>query len=518
MAAHVYWRLYITATGSDGFAGLAEWVPKDSGGSTIATTGGTASASTAYPGQPASNAFDGNASTFWLTNGGAPHWIQYQFPSAVDIASFTLTNPSGGNDPHCPMDFQLQFSDNGSTWTTLYTWLGAGFGSSGAQVTNTFNAANAAVTSLVIAWRLNITAVAAGAGTTCRIAEWKLYNASSTQITTTTYSASATSSFDGHQAPYLALDGNASTYWNSNTAPSSTPQNLQYSFGSSAPVASITIQGDDYTRAPSAFSLQYSTDGTTWTTASSFTATWTSNGQVQTFTLPSISVSPTSAAQGAAATLTVTGTGTHFVSGTTTVAFSGSGITVGTITVASATSLTVAITIGTTAATGARTLTVTTGSEAPTASFTVNVGVFQRGNIDYDQVRSAARQGAGSMFQMFGGGSTTTGHAAVFDVNGNVVDGGSAPTPTILPIRSVSANTTMTTSDYTIIATTPSITITLPASPALGQVFNVKNANTTTGQLITVSAAVNIDQATTVSLGATASLSVQWDGAQWRIL
>jgi concanavalin A-like lectin/glucanase superfamily protein len=142
---------------------------------------------------------------------------------------------------------------------------------------------------------------------------------------------------------------------------------------------------------------------------------------------PSVVVSPASAAQGASTTLTVTGTATHFVSGTTTVAFSGSGISVGTITVASATSLTVAVTISPTATTGARTMTVTTGGEAPTTSFTVTVGVFQRGNIDYDQVRQAARQGTGSKFQMMTG-SVTTGHMAIYDASGNVVDGGAPST------------------------------------------------------------------------------------------
>jgi hypothetical protein len=48
----------------------------------------------------------------------------------------------------------------------------------------------------------------------------------------------------------------------------------------------------------------------------------------------------------------------------------------------------------------------------------------QRGNIDYDQVRTAARQGQGGMFQMFGGGTTASGHMAVYDAAGNLVDGG----------------------------------------------------------------------------------------------
>ena len=143
---------------------------------------------------------------------------------------------------------------------------------------------------------------------------------------------------------------------------------------------------------------------------------------------PTIVVSPTSGAQNSVLTLTVTGTNTNFVSGTTAVGFSGTGITVGTITVLSLTSLTVSVLITLTAATGVRTLTTTTGTEAPSTTFTVNPATTaQRGNIDYDQVQVAVRQGVGAQFQMFGGGTTTTGHLAVYDVGGSVIDGGSAP-------------------------------------------------------------------------------------------
>lgn len=48
----------------------------------------------------------------------------------------------------------------------------------------------------------------------------------------------------------------------------------------------------------------------------------------------------------------------------------------------------------------------------------------QRGNIDYDQIRLTARQGPGSKFQMFGGGTPAEGHVAVYDADGSIIDGG----------------------------------------------------------------------------------------------
>lgn len=47
-----------------------------------------------------------------------------------------------------------------------------------------------------------------------------------------------------------------------------------------------------------------------------------------------------------------------------------------------------------------------------------------RGNIDYGQIRQAARKGQGSQVQMFGGGATTPGHVATYNAAGDLVDGG----------------------------------------------------------------------------------------------
>jgi len=51
-----------------------------------------------------------------------------------------------------------------------------------------------------------------------------------------------------------------------------------------------------------------------------------------------------------------------------------------------------------------------------------------RGNIDYDQIRSAARRGDGPLIQMGSGAGFTPGNVLVYDANGNAVDGGSGTT------------------------------------------------------------------------------------------
>lgn len=73
-----------------------------------------------------------------------------------------------------------------------------------------------------------------------------------------------------------------------------------------------------------------------------------------------------------------------------------------------------------------------------------------RGNIDYNQVRLVARQGNGLKFQMYGGdqGSPavgpTNGHVAIYDANGNVIDGGAAPASAITLQTNGSANASQT--------------------------------------------------------------------------
>ena len=106
----------------------------------------------------------------------------------------------------------------------------------------------------------------------------------------------------------------------------------------------------------------------TVTTAGGTTAakTFTVNPPAPTLT----AISPTSGVQ--ATTVAVTLTGTNFVSGAT-VAVSGSNVTVSNVTVVSATSITADFVIASTAAAGARTVTVTTsGGTSGTQTFTIN--------------------------------------------------------------------------------------------------------------------------------------------------
>jgi len=130
MANHIYWRVHITATGTldEYFTSAAEVVFSGATGP-VSTAGGTAFASsTEGVGiREPYMAFDADVLTLWSTGGGAPGpaFIGYQFPSAVDVTGVSLTSGDSTNRAaRMPSAFDLQYSDDGSTWTTLQSFTG----------------------------------------------------------------------------------------------------------------------------------------------------------------------------------------------------------------------------------------------------------------------------------------------------------------------------------------------------------------------------------------------------------
>ena len=113
MAAHTYWRLNIAGTDTGSTLTLAEIEMHTSVGGANVATGGTATASSGT----ASNAFDANNATNWALSSGTVGWIRYQFASAQDIVEHTVTAPSA-TMTNAPNRWTLQYSDDGSNWTT----------------------------------------------------------------------------------------------------------------------------------------------------------------------------------------------------------------------------------------------------------------------------------------------------------------------------------------------------------------------------------------------------------------
>lgn len=103
-------------------------------------------------------AFDGviTGAVGWRTFSGqaTPSWIQCRFDDVVEITEFRIrawsTNPN-----RAPKDFTLQYSDDGSAWTTYYTVTGAT--AWGANESRTYTVAPTTEQKHAW-WRINITA------------------------------------------------------------------------------------------------------------------------------------------------------------------------------------------------------------------------------------------------------------------------------------------------------------------------------------------------------------------------
>jgi hypothetical protein len=118
--SHPYWRLYITANNGNAYHCFAELEMRAQAGGSDQCSGGTASASSTLGGFPASQAFDNTTATAWASNGAeSTSWVAYQFAAPVEVAEISLWG--SGTPAQSPKDFQLQYSADGVSWTTVAT-------------------------------------------------------------------------------------------------------------------------------------------------------------------------------------------------------------------------------------------------------------------------------------------------------------------------------------------------------------------------------------------------------------
>jgi hypothetical protein len=227
--------------------------------------------------------FDGNINTFWANNGELPAWVAYDFGegNAYAIVEVKITPRNDGYYAQAPQTWQLQWSDDGSTWTTR-AFFTAGAWTAGSP--QTFDAPTPATNRF---WRIYVTTVQSG--TQLAIAELSMASTpGGANLCTTSADALASSVLNSGYATAYAIDGNPSTEW----APvGGLPAWWAYDFGAgggpSIREVKITARNDSYVfQAPIDWELQVSEDFETWTTVQSFiSATWTA-GEQQTFEVP----------------------------------------------------------------------------------------------------------------------------------------------------------------------------------------------------------------------------------------
>ena len=116
MAAHRTWGVFYFRSAS--YSAASEVAFLSAAGADL-STGGTAGASSAYIGYPASHAFDKNNATEWYTaDGDAAPAIWYVHPAPVAPAKLRLRFAAGGYVPASTADVRVRYSDDmGATWS-----------------------------------------------------------------------------------------------------------------------------------------------------------------------------------------------------------------------------------------------------------------------------------------------------------------------------------------------------------------------------------------------------------------
>jgi hypothetical protein len=210
---------------------------------------------------PASNAVDGDATTRWSSAFSDPQWLQVDLGSTATISQVTLQWEAA-----FASGFQIQTSPDGTTWTTIFS-----------TTTGTGGTQNLTLSGTGRFVRMNGTARGTQFGYS--LFEFQVFGTLGAAACGTTnaalnHPATASSTESAAFPASNAVDGDATTRWSSAF---SDPQWLQVDLGSSMSVCQVVLNWE--AAFASAFQIQTSPDGTTWTTIFSTT---TGTGGVQT--------------------------------------------------------------------------------------------------------------------------------------------------------------------------------------------------------------------------------------------
>jgi beta-glucanase (GH16 family) len=225
-------------------------------GTNIAKGKPTTASSTESAQFPASNATDGNVTTRWSSGFSDPQWIQ------VDLGqNYNLTHATVIWEAAAASAYQLQTSTNGSTWTTVYS-----DNNDPADIQDTGLSATARYV------RINATARASQYGDS--LYELALYGTPTSgggdpgtpTLLSQGKTATASSTENGSFTAPNAVDGNLGTRWSSAF---SDPQWLQVDLGASHTISQVKLNWEP--AYATAYQIQTSADGSTWTTVYSTT-------------------------------------------------------------------------------------------------------------------------------------------------------------------------------------------------------------------------------------------------------
>lgn len=284
---HSYWRVMVLDNHGDAsFITINEVEFLDGSGNVIPATGGTAFASSNAGGSPAANAFGGGGSSGnWTSSTGnvTNQHIGYQYPSGVGAEKVRLTLHDSSSYMRAPKDCELQYSDDGVSYTTAFSFTlilpVAGQQRTYPEAANPtgyhrafrlFCANNNGSASSIILDELEMRATSGGADQTSNVG-----NSASNPGGRVVFSGQSA----GNEAYRLFNNiTNTGNYWASGVT---TNGWAGFIFPNPVKVEEIALTSANTaaTRAPKDMELQYSDDGVNWTTQKTFAAQtgWSTN-------------------------------------------------------------------------------------------------------------------------------------------------------------------------------------------------------------------------------------------------
>ncbi|WP_239151542.1 discoidin domain-containing protein [Virgisporangium aliadipatigenens] len=229
-------------------------------GTTDAAQGRTATASSAEgPDVAAAAAVDGNPGTRWSSVFADPQWLQVDLGTSATICRVTLAWEAAYASA-----FQLQVSDNGTSWSNVYTTTTGPGGTQTLDVTGTgryvrMNGTARGTPYGYSLWSFQVFTTGGGTGPTGSVISG--------------FQPVRASSHEGGNAPGAALDGRTTTRW---ASLNSDPQWISVDLGGPAQITGVTLNWE--TAYATAYRLEVSNDGTNW---SSVYSTTTGRGGVE---------------------------------------------------------------------------------------------------------------------------------------------------------------------------------------------------------------------------------------------
>jgi hypothetical protein len=211
-------------------------------------------------GTPASAAFDGNTGTRWSSAFSDPQWLQVDLGQSASISQVVLNWETAYGKA-----FQIQTSNDASTWTTIYSTT---TGTGGTQTLNVTGSGR----------YVRMYGTARGTQWGYSLWEFQVYGSFGSSCGTTNAAqgqpATASSVENSGTPASAAFDGNTGTRWSSAW---SDPQWLQVDLGSTQSICQVVLTWE--AAYGKAFQIQTSNDASSWTTIYSTT---TGTGGTQT--------------------------------------------------------------------------------------------------------------------------------------------------------------------------------------------------------------------------------------------